>query len=108
MNRVSIAAAVLTAAATVLSAALGIAPRAGADTNADQFLNDMAAAGFGNNEGNRALVNVGWQVCHAIQDGNSQASEAHQLWHVSQLKSLDAATQFVDIAVQDLCPDEAT
>jgi hypothetical protein len=77
-----------------------------ADTNTDQYLTDMAAAGFSNRGGNQDEIGVGLQICAWLANGTSQDDAAHRLWVDSQLPSQDSAQMMVSIAVKDLCPEQ--
>ena len=76
-----------------------------ADT--DQFLTDAHSAGFTNQGGNQAIITVGQTICTAVMNGEPQSAVASELFHISQLDSLDMASTLVSIAVKDLCPENA-
>jgi len=93
-------------ATTLAAGGLLLASAGTASADTDQFLTDAGKAGFTNQDGNQALIKVGETICTAVTNGESADAIAHDLWHISQLSSLDMASTLVSISVKDLCPGE--
>ena len=73
-----------------------------AHADEDSFLTDMEEAGFQNDGGNADELKVGWAECRIVRTGG-RAAAVKDLWHNANMNE-DSATQFVDIAIRDLCP----
>jgi Protein of unknown function (DUF732) len=96
-------AVIATGAALGSATVLGVAPSAHADDAS--FLADMEAAGFFNHDGNGAEIAVGHDICSELAQGWTPAQAVRDLWF-NGASGMDesAATQFVNIAMRDLCP----
>lgn len=92
---------------TFLAGTLALAGAGTASADTDTFLTDAHAAGFHNDGGNQAILTVGQTICTAVMNGESKDAVASELFHISQLDSLDMASTLVSISVKDLCPQES-
>ncbi len=96
--------------AALIGSAVALAPAAidmaVAHADVDSFLTDMEAAGFANNDGNDAEIAIGRNICSQVADGMSPSEAVRELWHHSQMDQ-DESTQFVEITIRDLCPQDA-
>ncbi len=77
-----------------------------ARADVDSFLTDLDANGFSNSDGNEAQIAIGQNICAQVAGGASPTEAARDLWHHSQMNQ-DQSTQFVAIAISDLCPQVA-
>lgn len=91
---------------SAIALALPAIDMAEAHADVDSFLTDMEAAGFANNDGNDAEIAIGRNICSQVAGGMSPSQVARELWHHSQMDQ-DASTQFVQITISDLCPQDA-
>lgn len=92
--------AAIAAGGAIAAAALHAAP---AHADATSFLSDIEAAGFNNPNGSSVMVETGFDVCRALEQGNPAQSVAETLYVQTHLSSLLDARQFVYIAETDLC-----
>lgn len=106
MRKPLVRAALLGAGALTLFAAIPTSEMAVASADVDAFLTDMEAAGFTNDDGNAAEIAVGRNICSQVAGGWSPDRAADDLWQSSEMDSKDDATQFVQIAILDLCPQK--
>lgn len=93
---------------TILASLLGVAALmlgrpALAHADDASFLEDMEAAGFYNDGGNGAEIAVGHDICRELANGWTSAQAVRDLWMTGKMDE-DGATQFVSIAIKDLCP----
>lgn len=74
------------------------------NSNEQKFINDMALYGIGPTNSARQLANEGWVVCGVlIRHELTRRGAAYQIEANSDL-SLYQASQYVNLAVEDLCP----
>ena len=81
---------------------LGAAPANADPTNA-QYERDLKSAGFYADNGEGTLVSTGHSFCARMDQGASSASLVREMYTNSDLTH-DAAQQFVNITISDLCP----
>ena len=94
----------LSAALGAVIAALVIhAPAARADSG--DFLNRIQDLGWYNNSGDAYLLDNGWAVCRALDQGYNGRQIAEFIYaNTGASVDADDAAEFVVIAVEELCP----
>ena len=85
-----------------ITATVGLASPAHAD--ASSFLVDVTNLGFYNGNGANAELNVGYDVCHDLDSGQTPNQVIRSYWLETGIPTLSEADQFVGIAARDLCP----
>ncbi len=94
------------------AAAVGLAPNA----HAQAFIIHLAGTGISSADGIQGLVNSGHVVCDELRQGESRIHEIERLIAISavgaqngretQILTADQASDIVNYASTDLCPEE--
>jgi Protein of unknown function (DUF732) len=72
--------------------------------NEGAFLEDIGAAGFGDEYGKPVALEQGRNICRLMDAGLSQQDAVNQFAALNPALGPDGAAQVVGIAIRDLCP----
>ncbi len=82
----------------------GRAPGPGPGCGRRAFLADIAAAGFGDSNGNTVALDQGLDMCGLMDSGLTRQEMVNQFAALNPALGPGGAAQVVQIAIRDLCP----